>query len=383
MRFSFLAARRARARSLRDAATRGPPARLPGLALALSVLLGTPGAVVAQKLSDVTSAAVRQAVSAYDAGDLDRAMQLLESAPVSLPAVDGSVRALYKGLIYLAQSAPILAREAFTLAVRLDPGARLDPALHAPSRIAAFEAARDAVVEEWRNEAAAAGAQQDRETELRYLRTVLAALPGDVAAQSRIDRIEEEIRGEEAAREAARAAADSLRQAVAVQQDTAVPPAVRPAPATESPTGTARRLHTYSAGQALAMGLVVPGLGQVYAGRKLLGVLSLAVAGGAASAGYLVEHVKIDCRIQPVNGTCPADDVLGQHTERPYLTAGIAGAAAITLVGALDGFFSARRANSRAAEAQRGGSGRVAIAVLPSVRVGARVVQVEWARIRF
>ncbi len=342
-------------------------------------MVGIPGDVVAQKLSDVTSAAVRQAVSAYDAGNLDRALQLLESAPASLPLVDGSVRALYMGLIFVAQSDPIRAREAFTLAVRLDPEARLDPALHAPSRIAAFDAARDAVVEEWRNEAADAGTRGDRATELRFLHTVLAALPGDVAAQSRIDRIEEEIRLEEAAR----AAADSLRQSVAGQQDTAGVRPVGPPAATGGANGTARRLHTYRAGQALAMGLVVPGLGQAYAGRKLLGFLSLAAAGGAASAGYLVERVKIDCLIEPVSGVCPAGYEVGRHTERPYLTAGIAGAAAITLVGALDGFFAARRANSRAAGAQRSGSDGVAITVLPSVRVGARAVLVEWARIRF
>jgi hypothetical protein len=211
----------------------------------------------------------------------------------------------------------------------------------------------------------------------------LAALPGDVVAQSRIDRIEEEKRLEDAAREAARAAADSLRQSVGVQRDTAGSRAEPPSAVGASPNGTARRLHTYDPGQALAMGLVVPGLGQVYAGRRFLGVLSLLMAGGAAGAGILVEHVRIDCRIQPVNGACPPGDVLDERTERPYLTAGLAGAAAVTLVGALDAFFAARRANTRAAQAQPGRGDGGAIALLPSVRVGARVIQVEWARIRF
>ncbi|MGD8278948.1 MAG: hypothetical protein PVH00_13015 [Gemmatimonadota bacterium] len=381
MQVAFLSRVRFRARPPGVPIARGRFTR-PFAAIALCALVAFPGTVAAQRIADVTNAAVRQAVAAYDAGELDRALQLLRSTPASLAAVDGSVRALYTGLIFIARSEPIQARESFMLAVRLDPRASLDPSLHAPSRIAAFEAARDAVIQEWRNEAADAAARGDRDTELRYLRTVLTALPGDVAAQSRIDAIEEEIRLEEAARQAALAAADSLRQAVAGQQDTTVArPAVLP-DSGGSANGTARRLHTYSPGQALAMG-IVPGLGQVYAGRRVLGVFSLALAGGAVATGVLVEHVKIDCRIQPVDGTCPAADVLGERTERPYLIAGIAGAAAVTLVGALDAFFAARRANSRAAEAQRGRGGGVAITVVPSVRVGARAVRVEWARIRF
>jgi hypothetical protein len=356
----------------RRGGTQGPVALRLGTVLACAALTLQPGHGAAQRVSDVTNATVREAVTAYNAGELGRAMELLLSVPTSLAAVDGSVRALYMGLIYVAQSDPVQARESFMLAVRLDPGARLDPALHAPSRIMAFEAARDAVVEQWRAAAVDAAARGDREAELRLLQTVLVALPGDEAAQSRIDQIEEEMRLEEAAREAARAAADSLAQLAAGQGDTAA-----------APNGTARRLRSYNSGQALAMGLVVPGLGQVYSGRHVLGLLSLAAAGGAVAAGVLTEHVKIDCRIQPVNGTCPAPDILGQRTERPYLTAGLAGAAAVTLAGALDAFFAARRANSAVAEARRSRSGGAVVAIAPSVRVGFRTVQVEWARIRF
>jgi len=378
MGFAFLSRGRPRTRS-----SRATGARVRAVAALAVGFAALPGALAAQRLDDVTNAAVRQAIGAYDAGNLDRALQLLRSAPASLSPVDGSVRALYTGLIYFVQSDPIRARESFMLAVRLDPEARLDPALHAPSRIAAFQAARDAVVQEWRNEADDADARGDRDTALRYLRTVLAALPGDVAAQSRIDRIEEAIRQEEAGRQAARAAADTLRQSIMGQQDTSVTGANRPPPSPTPANGTARRLQMYSSGQALAMGIVVPGLGQVYTGRKLLGVLSLALAGGAVGTGVLVERVKIDCYVLPVDGTCPADQVKLERTERPYLNAGIAGAAAVTLVGALDAFFAARRANTRAAEAQRSRTGGLTIAIRPSLRVAARAVRVEWARIRF
>lgn len=358
-----------------------PRARGRPSAIAAGFLLFLAVGAAAQRIQDATDPGVRQAIAAYEAGDLVRALELLESAPSSLAPRDGSIRALYLGLIHVAQGAPTRAREAFMLAVRLDPAARLDPDLHAPSRVAAFTAGRDAVVAEWRGQAGSAEAAGNAAEALRLWRGVLAALPEDRDAKARIAAIEEAERQAAAARAAAAAVADSLRQAIGGQRDTAQLGRTDSTPARADPTEAARSMQTYSAGGALAMGLVVPGLGQMYAGRRILGLVSLAAAGSAAAAGFLYERVSVDCRIQPVNGSCPPADVLNERSERPYLTAGLAGAVAVTLIGALDGFLSARRANARAAGA--GASGRSGLAILPDVRADAHQVRVEWVRIRF
>ena len=358
-----------------------PRARGRSGAVVVWLLVFTAAGAAAQRIEDATDPGVRQAIAAYEAGDLVRALDLLQSAPASLASRDGSIRALYLGLVHIAQGAPARAREAFMLAVRLDPVARLDPDLHAPSRVAAFTAGRDAVVAEWREQAGSAEVGGNAGEALRLWRGVLAALPDDREAMARIAAIEEAERQAAAARAAAAAAADSLRQAIGGQRDTARVSRADSALPRADPAGAARSMQTYSAGGALALGLVVPGLGQVYAGRRILGLVSLAAAGSAAAAGLLYERVSVDCRIQPVNGSCPPADVLNERSERPYLTAGIAGAVAVTLIGALDGFLSARRANARAAEA--GASGGSGLAILPGVRVNARQVRVEWVRIRF
>lgn len=337
----------------------------------------------AQRIDEVTNPVILQAIDAYDSGDLERALDLLESAPTSLPAVEGAVRALYTGLIHFARGDATRARVAFTLAVRLDATAVLDPDVHAPSRIRAFEAARDAVVAEWRVQAEEAIAAGDTTEALQLWRSVLRAVPGDPASRSRVDEVEEAQRQAEAARQAREAAAaaaeDSVMRRFLPPPDTAP---TRTDPADPDSAVTSFRTQVYNPGQALVLGMVVPGLGQMYADRRGLGFLSLAAAGGAAAAGVLVERVSIDCQIQPVNGTCPPGNILDERSERPYLVAGVAGAAAITLIGALDGFFAARRANERAAmtQAQESESG---IAFGPALHMRRRTLQVEWARIRF
>lgn len=357
-----------------------PGYRLAAPCLALLALAAADGSV-AQRVQDVTSPVIREAIAAYDAGEIARAQQLLESAPPISSARDGSIRALYLGLIHVARSEPARARDLFMEAVRLDPEARLDPALHAPSRISLFDAAREVVISGWRVEADSAEARGEAAAALLLWRRVLSAVPNDAAALSRIDAIEEAERQAEAARQAALAAADSLRQSISGQQDTAQSGRALTPPGPTDPASPARSLPTYGPGQALAMGLVVPGLGQIYTGRPLFGVLSLFAAGGAAAAGILVEKVSVDCRVQPVNGVCPPADVLEERTERPYLAAGIAGAAAVTLLGALDAFIAARRANERAAQGQTAGG--AALDILAGVHVGAHEIRVEWGRIRF
>lgn len=138
-----------------------------------------------------------------------------------------------------------------------------------------------------------------------------------------------------------------------------------------------------SPGGVLATGLVLPGAGQFRTERPLLGVLVLGVAGGAIAAGVLQREVNVACLSTPTNGECPADQILSTTTERPYLVPAIGVAAAVTLVGAIEGFLAARRSNGE--PAVRRSDAAATIGPRLGLRLGgpAPAVEVAWFRLSF
>lgn len=310
---------------------------------------------------------VRLAIEAYEAGNLERALSLLQSAPALLSNRDAAIRGLYLGLVHFALGDADRSRDAFMRAVLLDPSARLDPAVHSPSRIRAFETAQAIVVEGWRNEATSAEARGDTAQAKTRWENIVRALPEDEQARARLDEIN---RPEPEVEE------PPARDSAMVVAEDSVPSAA------PDPDSSAAPLGLKSPGSAFALGIVVPGLGEVYAGRPVLGILALAAAGGAVAAGYLAESVDIRCATVPQNDVCPPDDVVSETTDRPYLGAGIAVAAGIGVLAALDAFLAARRANARVVG--EGANSDRNMEVLPlAVSVSARNVHVELLKFRF
>jgi hypothetical protein len=225
-----------------------------------------------------------------------------------------------------------------------------------------------AVLQEWRSAALQADEQNNEEESVRLWRAVLAASPEDEQALQRIAAIQEaqRVRSENEAR----ARADSMQRALTVAGVDTEPRVTRE--------------QRYDPGRAFAMGLAVPGLGQMYTGRAVRGVLVLAGAGGAIAAGYLSERLDVNCRTEPVNNVCPPDDILDQDTERPYMPAAIAAAAGITLLGAIDALLSARRANAQVEGATGSGPNESGVRLLaPNVTAHGDQVRAEILRLRF
>lgn len=331
---------------------------------------------------------LKAAIAAYEAGDLQGTLALLQATPALLNTHDSAVRSLYRGLTYFALGDRAEAETSFGRAVRTEPSIRLDPAVHSPTRVAAFDLVRARVVEEWRTGARAADAGGDLASALAQWRTVLQAAPDDAEAGARVAQLDEseQARIERERKAEADRVAEGQRQLAAQRQHEAVRAAadsVFPPPAARDATGAAP-IRRRNPGQALAMGLIVPGLGQMYAGRSGLGLLALAGAGGAVAAGYLVQRVDVSCRSVPANGVCPPGDVLGEATERPYLAPAVAVAAGITLLAAIDGMLAARRANSRVDGARDANGNLDGIRlVAPSLTTDGRTVRAEWVRLRF
>jgi tetratricopeptide (TPR) repeat protein len=134
---------------------------------------------------------------------------------------------------------------------------------------------------------------------------------------------------------------------------------------------------SYSPAVALTTGLLIPGMGQFYAGRPGLGALVLPTAGASAGMGLTYRRVEVDCLEIPTDGECPPDQVAERRVERPLRTPGLLGAAAATLFGAIHAFRGARPGGDveglsvRSAEAglvlSGGGSGRAT----PAIEIGA------------
>jgi hypothetical protein len=91
-----------------------------------------------------------------------------------------------------------------------------------------------------------------------------------------------------------------------------------------------------SPGAAFALGVLVPGGGQYYTRRPLLGTTLLGLAGAAVATGYLHERTTILCRQPDPDGGCPSDQVSDTRTERPWLVPAIGAAAALTLASAIE-----------------------------------------------
>jgi len=101
----------------------------------------------------------------------------------------------------------------------------------------------------------------------------------------------------------------------------------------------------------LTLGLLLPGMGQFYNGRAMGGMTVLALAGGAAAAGFLVEKITVKC-VGPVpsGGTCPPERLISETSDKPYLAYGLVAAGAVTFLGALEAYFKTRGGGRPATE---------------------------------
>jgi tetratricopeptide (TPR) repeat protein len=334
--------------------------------------------------------AVRRVVTAYHAGRLEEAARLADSVSSSLPAGDAAVLAFYRGLLQFTAGDEDGARATFARAIELDPRLSPDPALHSPSRLRAFEAARESVASQWRAAADRAEADGDLLQAQRHWQNVLLALPEDSAATERLAGVHLALAGGRPAD--AGAATDTA----AVTVDTAavvVDPATRTAQASDSVAGPetgppvpaeSTELRLYDPGRAALLGVVVPGLGELYAGRPGRGLLVMGAAAGAVAFGTLMEKVDVRCLSVPANGVCPPEDVAGEETTRPYFAPSLGVAAALTLFGAVDAYFAARRANARAAARTReSDAGRSARLERPALVPTSHALRLELLRVRF
>jgi uncharacterized caspase-like protein len=137
--------------------------------------------------------------------------------------------------------------------------------------------------------------------------------------------------------------------------------------------------------QVLMQGLLFPGLGEFKTQRNGRGALVLAGAAAALAAGFLVESTTESCVIRPISGSCPSEYLIGVESSKPFLVPGIAIAAAVTVLGAIDAYRFAKGQRAIQSRSEIGldlGNGR--LRVLPPALVNRhRGWGVEMVRLRF
>jgi tetratricopeptide (TPR) repeat protein len=113
---------------------------------------------------------------------------------------------------------------------------------------------------------------------------------------------------------------------------------------------TGLRGGSLSPSGALALGLVIPGGGQMYTGRTALGLVTLAAAGGslayALKSGPVRKQFVVNPK-DPFGNPLPAYTDTRTEVGRPHLVPGLAVAGGIAGAAAIEAFIHARHVNAR------------------------------------
>jgi tetratricopeptide (TPR) repeat protein len=338
--------------------------------LVLAFLLASPGAAHAQQRAAQRAAALKRGMP------LLAAKPSCAAAPAPKPVTDAQRRAA-RDLAQKAQQSAILgdrtaARDQLRQAIALDPG-NADLAYQSARAQESAGALEDAAVEYCRFLALAPNAPESGEARDR-----VAALAG--SAQAKVsEKVLAPFRAGIAAYEAGRMAEAEagFSSAIALQPDWADAyydraltfvargsrePAMRDfqqylrfKPEADDRAAVIARIVALregplSPGAALTYGLVFPGGGQLYTGRKLVGAAVLGVTAGVVA--YALKRDPVQESYQAI-GKIPFTDSTYLYTDtrtvlgRPYLKAGVAGLAAVMLASAFEASNYAKSLNVR------------------------------------
>ncbi|MEX2471178.1 MAG: tetratricopeptide repeat protein [Gemmatimonadota bacterium] len=101
--------------------------------------------------------------------------------------------------------------------------------------------------------------------------------------------------------------------------------------------------NTPSPYTALALGALVPGMGQFYSGRARSGLLVVALTAGTLAGGFFITEVDVRCQVAVEPGaSCPPEAVASRNNERPHMWSAVGVAAGVAMFGAAEAFINAR-----------------------------------------
>ena len=120
--------------------------------------------------------------------------------------------------------------------------------------------------------------------------------------------------------------------------------AIPETPPTTAPPASSLR---FNPGSAALRSLAVPGLGQFYTGRPVVGAVFLAGWVGALGFGLMSQDVTVECLARVGESeSCPSNEVRGRVVDRPMLAVGLGAAVAVAVISALEARSGANKANA-------------------------------------
>lgn len=143
---------------------------------------------------------------------------------------------------------------------------------------------------------------------------------------------------------------------------------------------------TPSPNNALALGVIVPGLGQYYSGRRREGAIVLSAAAAVVLTGLVFKEITVRClTVVGPDEECPSGQIFDETTRRPYLGPALGATAFVAVAAAFEAFLRARRARAEQAETvgSTTASTRGVRITGPSVVSSARGVDLNLVRVRF
>jgi hypothetical protein len=143
---------------------------------------------------------------------------------------------------------------------------------------------------------------------------------------------------------------------------------------------------TPSPGNALALGVLFPGMGQYYSGRNRAGTIVLAGAAAVIATGFVYKEVTVRCLIPVSSGEdCPPGQIHDETTRRPILGPALIGTGLVAVGAAVEAYWRARRARNQQAEGLGTASARPAGVriVGPSITASGDRVDLNFLRLRF
>jgi tetratricopeptide (TPR) repeat protein len=136
------------------------------------------------------------------------------------------------------------------------------------------------------------------------------------------------------------------------------------------------------AGTALFMGALLPGGGQFYTGRPVLGATVTALAIGALATGALYQRTTVHC-LDAAADPCPQEMVASRETGRPLLTPMIGVAVGLALVAAVEAALHAGRHSHLPDTTAAGMIGAATSATIDRISYDASALRLELVRWQF
>jgi hypothetical protein len=134
----------------------------------------------------------------------------------------------------------------------------------------------------------------------------------------------------------------------------------------------------------MVRGFLLPGLGQFYTQRPVLGGAFLATGVGVLAASLIASRRNVECLARMPDNSCPSDQERDSRLSQPLFPVGIAGFVVAAVASGFEARSAARRLNRQASPTSSGDQARRSFDLAPAIEatsaglVRMQIVRLHW-----